>query len=160
MRVWWTSLMPAWRRRPDIGPWPLSRSVPEDETWKSIRRVGAHGLLLVILGLFWWRSSATREREQNEYASMLEDVAWVLSVLAADARPLSERPKRVRKQKVAPVPAENTEIAPRSRRIIKPSVKKLASEGMSPSRAPTQKRSANVADLASPTKKKARRGRN
>ena len=91
---------------------------------------------------------------------MLEDVAWVLSMLAADARPLSERPKRVRKQKVAPVPAENTEIAPRSRRIIKPSVKKLASEGMSPGRAPTQKRSANVTDLASPTKKKARRGRN
>lgn len=148
-------MMPVWRHRSDIGAWPLSRDVPDNENWKSIRRVGAQGLLLVVLGLFWWRSNAKKEREQNEYTSVLEDVAWVFSVLATDARPLTERPKRERKQKNASVPS--VEIAPRaSRRIIKPSEKKLANES---ARAPAQKRSANVSESASPAQKKARRVR-
>lgn len=148
--------MPGWRHRPDVGAWPLLQTAPVDEDWAEVRRVGAHGLLLVVMGLYWWRSTATTERQQNEYSSMLEDVAWVFSQLAVGARPISDRPKRVRKPKCPPAPP--TEVVARaSRRVIKPSIRKLGSTGMSPVRSSEQKRSASAAELSSP--KRSRRAR-
>ncbi|KAJ7507644.1 hypothetical protein B0H11DRAFT_1704936 [Mycena galericulata] len=78
--AWWTALAPDWRQKDEKG-----RLVEGGEgEWGVLVHPGANGVLMVLLGLAWWR-----DKEEVATASWLAAVAdarWVLSGLLAEAR--------------------------------------------------------------------------
>ena len=147
MREWWTSLMPGWRLPPagcDTAEtkWPLRRAVPDDEPWLKVRKSGPGGIFLVLLGLSWWRlRSVHGQSSRREYASVVEDVAWVLKEVVKDLVPFTDR-DRSTSNAAAPTaapaaPAVHDLEAPatsRHGRELRPSKRKLGSSGASPDR--------------------------
>ncbi|KAF8986395.1 hypothetical protein BDQ17DRAFT_1175653, partial [Cyathus striatus] len=49
--TWWTSLQPSWRILDDG---EYSKDTPADDTWTTLRKGGAAGMHMVIIGLSWW----------------------------------------------------------------------------------------------------------
>ncbi len=83
---WWNQLNPSWRRS-------LTRGLPRpDYTSKSLlslRKGGQHGLVTVILGLYWWRHG--RQSPEDTWLGMVNDVAKTIDIIL--------RPERKRGQK-------------------------------------------------------------
>lgn len=73
---WWNQLNPSWRRS-------LTRGLPRpDYTSKSLlslRKGGQHGLVTVILGLYWWRHG--RQSPEDTWLGMVNDVAKTIDVI-------------------------------------------------------------------------------
>lgn len=145
MRKWWTSLMPKYRA-PPVGSeaakakWPLQRTVPDGESWAKVRKTGPEGLVLVLLALSWWRSATNAgQAGRREYASVLDDVTWVVTDLVKDMVPFASRDRPALTSPFAPEssdPDPPTAITKTKRgRESRPSQKKLGSSGLSPTRA-------------------------
>lgn len=128
--------MPPWRLTSLA--WPLARAFPENENWSAVRKYGPKGIYYVIVGLYWLQQSAGDQSQQNEYLSILEDVSWVLHILATGLVPLDARPHR---QAPVPVRAPADPIVPT--RIRVPTKRSLGKTGMSPT-APPPKRAKTV----------------
>lgn len=91
-------MQPSWRR--GDGKWPLSRDLPTagNLDWKDTQKGGISGIFLVLLTLMWWKKQAKHVTIKKEYASAVEDVAWVMEqmVLAGGIGCNSRRTKRTR----------------------------------------------------------------
>ncbi len=93
-REWYTNLMPDWRAEglPAKKKWPLRRHVPDGEEWLGIRKGERNGAFLLLLSLSWWKGRTTDgSDERDEYASALEDLTWLLSLLAKHKPPLGSQ---------------------------------------------------------------------
>lgn len=97
MREWWISLQPDSRG----GEWPLSRDIAEGENWADLKKGGSSGFGLIVIGLNWWVRDAQSTKDQNEVASVIEDVVFVLGKMlesmdnADDAAPSKKKKKSV-----------------------------------------------------------------
>ncbi|KAI0040345.1 hypothetical protein FA95DRAFT_1502991 [Auriscalpium vulgare] len=82
-RKWWVGLQPEWRGT----TWPLARpaSVPTDG-WGEVLKGGSNGFIIILITLSWWCGASKTQSEQNEWASAIEDVGWVLTHLVGLAR--------------------------------------------------------------------------
>lgn len=95
MREWWTALQPEWRG----GDWPLSRVVADGEVWTEVKKGGPTGFGLLVIGLNWWIRGAQTAKDQNEVASMVEDVVFVLrAILETIDQPITEEPSKKKKK--------------------------------------------------------------
>lgn len=78
---WWNQLNPSWRHL-------LTRGLPRpDYTSKSLlslRKGGQHGLVTVILGLYWWRHS--RQSPEDTWLGMVNDMAKTIDVILRPER--------------------------------------------------------------------------
>ncbi|KAA1480153.1 hypothetical protein DENSPDRAFT_754361, partial [Dentipellis sp. KUC8613] len=52
-RAWWRSLQPEWRRDLE-NEWPMSRNVPAEESWSTLKKGGKNGLVTVLIPIAWW----------------------------------------------------------------------------------------------------------
>lgn len=94
MRDWWTALQPEWRG----SDWPLSRAVADGESWTELKKGGSTGFVLIIIGLNWWIRDAQTAKDQNEVASMVEDVVFVLkAVLETVDEPAGESQSKTKR---------------------------------------------------------------
>lgn len=86
-RAWYTRLMPDWRKPVGRKAWPLPRtSTLTTENWTAVRKGGQHGVVLVLLGLAWWKAATVAgTAERDDYQDTVEDFSWVMSHLCAVA---------------------------------------------------------------------------
>ncbi len=126
------------------GAWPMSRTVPGQEAWKKVRKVGPYGVFLALLGLAIWRSATVAgQPSRREYVSALEDVAWVMSQIVKDMEPFALRNRLTRSSEPASEPeTELTGAAVRraSTRTSRPTKRKLGISEISPSKERSAKR--------------------
>ncbi|KAJ7459142.1 hypothetical protein B0H11DRAFT_1737462 [Mycena galericulata] len=78
--AWWAALAPAWRQKDAQGRLLEGGHGP----WGCLVHPGANGILMVLLGLAWWRDKEGLASERWEAA--VKDVGWVLCGLLANAR--------------------------------------------------------------------------
>ncbi|KAJ7469894.1 hypothetical protein B0H11DRAFT_1722909, partial [Mycena galericulata] len=78
--AWWSGMAPAWRMKNAEGR-PLQGGTGE---WGSLKHPGANGLLMVMLGLAWWREKE-EEVASTSWMAAVTDVAWVLRGLKREA---------------------------------------------------------------------------
>jgi hypothetical protein len=71
--AWWRLLQPSWRIDEDL----LVRSAPQGENWQGLRKGGAAGIYVVIMGLSWWIKSQLVERDPIAWTAV-DDVLWVI----------------------------------------------------------------------------------
>ncbi|KLO06048.1 hypothetical protein SCHPADRAFT_895783 [Schizopora paradoxa] len=92
-RSWYAGLMPAWRVAGNQSRWPLLQQVPSDERWVDVRKGERNGILLLLLTLMWWKDASEPGSEaRDEYESALDDVAWLMPLLACNFEQDSNRP--------------------------------------------------------------------
>ncbi|KLO05117.1 hypothetical protein SCHPADRAFT_947171 [Schizopora paradoxa] len=75
--------MPNWRKPAGRKGWPLHRvGAPQSEDWSAIRQGERHGVVLVLLGLAWWKAAtADGTAERDDYQATVQDFSWVMSQL-------------------------------------------------------------------------------
>ncbi|KAI0037316.1 hypothetical protein FA95DRAFT_1466964, partial [Auriscalpium vulgare] len=98
-RAWWIGMQPEQQGV----TWPLARpTVVPTEGWDELLKGGNNGFVIILFTLSWWCGAAKTDAEQNEWASAIEDVEWVLTQLvalagskkhAASEQPPDERPE-------------------------------------------------------------------
>ncbi|VDB96081.1 unnamed protein product [Peniophora sp. CBMAI 1063] len=82
MRLWYTHVMPEWRR--GAQDWPLLRVVPNDADWQTAYKGGANGMFIVLIACYWWISQAkSNDKALRESLSVVEDVAWALGQMTS-----------------------------------------------------------------------------
>ncbi len=140
LRQWWLLLMPEWRLAGKSieadDAWPPSRTIPGGEDWCKVRKVGAQGIVLILFGLALWRSaSVAGDSSRREYASVLEDVAWVMNEMVKDMVPFVQRNRPTRSPKPPTVNGNETRRTSSHQSI--PSKRKL---GLSDLKAPAPRK--------------------
>lgn len=101
MRKWWTSIQPTWRRvklsekegksdeetsdEESEYKWPPPRTLPPgtDQPWFLLRRGGANGFYIVMMGTAWCYWHVADGKPVREFSSMLEDISWTLKNMVA-----------------------------------------------------------------------------
>lgn len=85
--------MPPWRADGVPKRWPLLRNAPPNETWDEVRKGERNGVLLLLLTLSWWKAASDLgSEERDEYESALEDVAWLMPLLAREMQSVDGSP--------------------------------------------------------------------
>lgn len=97
MRDWWMSLQPDSRG----GEWPLARDVADDADWGELKKGGATGFVLMVIGLNWWVRHAQSSKDRNEAASMVEDVVFVLGKILDGMGKPGAGPSKKKKRSVS-----------------------------------------------------------
>jgi hypothetical protein len=56
------------------------RDVPEDETWKTLKKGGTSGIYVVIVGLSWLIEAEKSEDVKHDMDTwtLVEDISWVI----------------------------------------------------------------------------------
>lgn len=175
---WYNSLQPEWRSVVNpLEGWPLSRAVPEGEKWATLCQGGPHGLLVIILTLFWWHRAAKTPKELEDVTVAIVDATWMFRQLflsptlhparvarlsrpspsersTRDARknavasPLGSRPRRDGSSS----PAKSPLAARTKTKARKPAARSSAPDQASPSR-PKRGRKATDVETSRPTKR-------
>lgn len=89
MRTWWKAMQPACRIV-EGSDWPLSRDVPDNTDWSSMRKGGKNGLVLYVVALYWWQKEARaqdNEAIEEELHLLMEDLLFVLHNLDGGQEP-------------------------------------------------------------------------
>lgn len=87
---WWNNLQPPWRKNNSDACFPLSRDIPNGETWQSLRKGGTAGIYVVVVSLSWWVKAQSVERDVNAW-SVVDDLLWVIEQMNRDL-PLPSSP--------------------------------------------------------------------
>lgn len=95
MREWWSALQPEARG----GDWPLARAIPDDEGWTELKKGGPTGFVLMVIGLNWWVRYAESSKDQNEAASMVEDVVFALEKVVESMVGSADKVEPLKKKK-------------------------------------------------------------
>ena len=90
---WWENLQPSWRKNDLDTCFPLSRDVPNGETWQSLRKGGTAGVYVVIVSLSWWVKAQSLDRDVNAW-SVVDDLLWVIQQMKRDLPPPPSPVKR------------------------------------------------------------------
>ena len=77
--------------------WPLGRAMPLGESWDTVRKGGANGIVMLLIAVSWWLAKANSAEMRGEAASIVEDLAFVLGEAVALGY------KRVRAQDFGPI---------------------------------------------------------
>lgn len=99
MREWWIALQPDCRG----GEWPLVRDVPDDADWTELKKGGSTGFVLLVIGLNWWVRHARSSKDQNEAASVVEDVVFVLGKILKSTDEQMAEPSKKKKKSVTTI---------------------------------------------------------
>lgn len=81
--AWWKALQPTWRLLPDG---TMSKDVPREEKWATIRKGGSAGLYTVIMAVSWWvvtQANLDEDQDQGIVWDIVEDFTWILNQLQA-----------------------------------------------------------------------------
>ncbi|KAJ7429418.1 hypothetical protein B0H11DRAFT_1768087 [Mycena galericulata] len=79
--AWWTALGPDWREKDTEGRLLQRGHGP----WGGLVHPGANGILMVLLGLAWWRDKEWMAASET-WEAAVRDVGWVVGGLLANAR--------------------------------------------------------------------------
>ncbi|KAI9068212.1 hypothetical protein FKP32DRAFT_1562193, partial [Trametes sanguinea] len=77
---WWSGLQPDWRYRGDGDRLVIGGQ----GSWEALTQPGKNGILIILLSLSWWRSSAT-SATLDDWAAAVQDVGWVIQSMARAA---------------------------------------------------------------------------
>lgn len=80
-RRWWASMQPSWRM--EGGTWPMLKKDVEGEGWLNVKKGGANGIVLAILGASWWYAQCGVGNERDECEEAIVDICWVLEKMIA-----------------------------------------------------------------------------
>ncbi len=75
---WWTQLQPTWRRRGPEGR-PILDGVVGGGWGKNLCRPGNNSVLLLLLGLVWWKEVVP---DIGQWDVAVQDTAWVIAHMA------------------------------------------------------------------------------
>lgn len=87
-KLWWRASQPKWRGAVDAN-WPLPQVLLEPSNdWSVLRRGGASGMFLVVMGLSWWYSAVLQSGQKDALPEVLlaiDDVLWVLKQIGTES---------------------------------------------------------------------------
>lgn len=75
---WWGGLQPEWREHDTEGR-PIAGG---EGDWDALEKPGKNGFLIVLISLWWWKGVAS-SATMGDWSAAMEDVAWVVSSMAA-----------------------------------------------------------------------------
>lgn len=84
LQLWWRAIQPDWRKQTDG---PLSRDVPGQESWASLKKGGSAGLYIVVMALSWGVLNLKDVSVDPQVWATVDDITWVLSSVMPTSPP-------------------------------------------------------------------------
>ncbi|KIJ91103.1 hypothetical protein K443DRAFT_126330 [Laccaria amethystina LaAM-08-1] len=111
-QLWWRAIQPDWRKQTDG---PLSRDVPDKESWASLKKGGSAGLYIVVMALSWWVLTLKAGSDDPQVWATIDDITWVLSSVMPTCRPTILESRSVKRASPDTPGTDMTELPPSKR---------------------------------------------